>query len=81
MLPAIFLDRDGVIIENRPNYVRSWDDVELLPHAVKAIARLSSSPFRLVIVTNQAGVGRGLRGHQGRTGWHDEADRGGIWQG
>jgi hypothetical protein len=31
MHPALFLDRDGVIIENRPNYVRSWADVEIYP--------------------------------------------------
>ena len=36
MNSAIFLDRDGVIIENRSNYVRSWDDVFIFPQALKA---------------------------------------------
>ena len=31
MYPAVFLDRVGVIIKNHPTYVRSWDDVEIIP--------------------------------------------------
>jgi len=60
MLPAIFLDRDGVIIENRSEYVRSWADVRFLPGALPALARLKDSPYIIVIITNQAGIGRGL---------------------
>lgn len=60
MNPAIFLDRDGVIIENRPNYVRSWDDVEIFPQALKTLVNISRSPYSIVIVTNQSAVGRGL---------------------
>lgn len=58
--PAIFFDRDGVIIENRANYVRSWGDVSFIPGALAALARLASTGFAVVIVTNQAGVGHGL---------------------
>lgn len=60
MQPAFFLDRDGVIIENRPAYVRSWEEVEIYPQALAALASLQSSPYRIVIVTNQSGVGRGV---------------------
>lgn len=60
MFPAIFLDRDGVIIENVPAYVRSWADVSIFPQAVQALARLNHSPYKIVIVTNQAGIGKGL---------------------
>jgi histidinol-phosphate phosphatase family protein len=60
MHPAIFIDRDGVVIENRPNYVRSVDDIEFFPEALAAIARVSLSPYKLVIITNQAGIGRGI---------------------
>jgi len=56
---AVFIDRDGVIIKNRPNYVRSWQQVSIYPQAIKALARLGSSPYKVVIITNQAGVGRG----------------------
>jgi len=60
MLSAVFLDRDGVINENREDYVKSLDELKLLPGAVEAIARLSGAGFRIVIVSNQQGVGRGL---------------------
>lgn len=58
--PAIFLDRDGVIIENRADYVRSWEQVELYPQALQALQLLAPLPYPLVIVTNQSAVGRGL---------------------
>ena len=60
MYPAIFLDRDGVIIENRPNYVRSWADVSIYPQAMETLIQLSKSDYKIVIVTNQSGVGRGM---------------------
>lgn len=60
MHPAIFLDRDGVIIENRSTYVRSWADVSIYPNALTALARLSDSQYKIVIVTNQSVVGRGI---------------------
>jgi D-glycero-D-manno-heptose 1,7-bisphosphate phosphatase len=60
MRPTIFLDRDGVIIENRPNYVRDWAEVEFIPGVLDALAALAGSEFAIVIVTNQAGIGKGL---------------------
>jgi D-glycero-D-manno-heptose 1,7-bisphosphate phosphatase len=60
MRPAIFLDRDGVIIENRANYVRSWSDVSIYPQALQALASVSESEYALVLVTNQSAVGRGI---------------------
>ncbi len=60
MFPAIILDRDGVIIENRDNYVCSWADVEVYPQALSALANASSSAYKIVIITNQAGVGKGI---------------------
>jgi len=58
--PAVFLDRDGVIIENRANYVRSWDDVSFLSGVFPALRLLFASAYRIVIVTNQSAVGRGF---------------------
>ncbi len=60
MNTAIFLDRDGVIIENRVDYVRSWDDVAFIPGALTALKKVSSSPYLIIVVTNQSAVGRGL---------------------
>jgi D-glycero-D-manno-heptose 1,7-bisphosphate phosphatase len=60
MDPAIFLDRDGVIIENRDNYVRSLDDIIFYPQALKALAHAAESYYRIIIITNQSAVGRGI---------------------
>lgn len=58
--PAIFLDRDGVIIENCANYVRSWEDVEFFPQALEALARIRACGYKIIVVTNQSVVGRGI---------------------
>jgi D-glycero-D-manno-heptose 1,7-bisphosphate phosphatase len=58
--PALFLDRDGVINENRASYVRSWADVELLPQALRALALVRDWPYKIIVVTNQSAVGRGI---------------------
>ena len=55
---AVFLDRDGTIIEER-NFLRRPEDVVLLPGAGAALKRLADAGFKLFIVSNQSGVGRG----------------------
>lgn len=60
MHPALFLDRDGVIIDNRPDYVRRWADVHFFPQALAALARIRHTPYKVIVVTNQSPVGRGL---------------------
>ena len=58
MKPAVFLDRDGVLIEER-NYLHRIEDVAFLPGVAAALKRLSDAGFTLFIVSNQSGVGRG----------------------
>jgi D-glycero-D-manno-heptose 1,7-bisphosphate phosphatase len=58
MHPAIFLDRDGTLIEER-NYISRPQEVVLLPGAAAALQRLQAAGFKLFIVSNQSGVGRG----------------------
>jgi len=60
MYPAIFLDRDGVIIENRSNYIRTWDDVIFFPQAIASLRRINSTEYKIYIITNQSAVGRGI---------------------
>jgi D-glycero-D-manno-heptose 1,7-bisphosphate phosphatase len=60
MQPALFLDRDGVIIENRQDYVRSWSDVAIYTQALNALVKIKSSLHKIFIITNQSVVGRGL---------------------
>lgn len=57
---AVFLDRDGVICENRPDHVKSWAEFRFLPGALSALRRLADTPFPIVVVTNQAIVHRGM---------------------
>jgi histidinol-phosphate phosphatase family protein len=58
---TLFLDRDGVINQRIPgDYVKSWDDFDFIPGSIKAIENLSSVFGRIVVVTNQAGIGKGL---------------------
>lgn len=57
---AVFLDRDGVINENRADYVKSWDELVFLPGAFEALRLLAASPLAVVVITNQSAIGRGL---------------------
>ncbi|MGZ3687240.1 MAG: UDP-glucose 4-epimerase GalE [Bdellovibrionota bacterium] len=56
---AVFLDRDGTINED-PGYLADPEQLKLLPGAAEALHALKNAGFRLVVVSNQSGVGRGL---------------------
>ena len=60
MDPAVFLDRDGVIIENVDSYVRNWEDVVFYPSSLHALNLLATSSYKIVITTNQSAIGRGI---------------------
>lgn len=55
---AIFLDRDGVIMEEG-NYIATPQQVRLIPGAAEAIAQLNRAGWRVVVATNQSGIARG----------------------
>jgi len=57
--PAAFLDRDGTIIEEL-GYLGDPDQIRFIPGAIEALRALQRAGFRLVVITNQAGVARGL---------------------
>jgi D-glycero-D-manno-heptose 1,7-bisphosphate phosphatase len=59
MSRALFMDRDGTVMVD-VGYPRNPDDVELVPEAPEALARLRELGLKLVVVSNQSGVGRGL---------------------
>jgi D-glycero-D-manno-heptose 1,7-bisphosphate phosphatase len=59
MQKAVFLDRDGTIIED-PDFVTAPSQVRLLPGAAKAIKRFRALGFQVVVVSNQSGVARGF---------------------
>jgi histidinol-phosphate phosphatase family protein len=59
LLPAVFIDRDGTIMEDT-DYCCDPKDVRIFPGVLEALRRLKSRGFKLIIITNQSGIGRGL---------------------
>jgi D-glycero-D-manno-heptose 1,7-bisphosphate phosphatase len=59
---TIFLDRDGVINKKAPkaDYIKTWDDFEFLPGAIEAISLLTLNGYEIYVITNQAGIARGM---------------------
>ena len=57
---AIFLDRDGVICENRTDHVKSWQEFQFLPEAKRSLVALSQLDLPIIVVTNQALINRGM---------------------
>ena len=60
---AVFLDRDGVLTRERPDYVKTPDELEILPGIEAPLLEIQKRGFRIIIVTNQSVVGRGLATH------------------
>jgi D-glycero-D-manno-heptose 1,7-bisphosphate phosphatase len=57
--PAVFIDRDGTIMEDCV-YCSDPKKVKIFPGVIEALQRLKSNGFKLIIITNQSGIGRGL---------------------
>ena len=71
MLQAIFLDRDGVINRERADYVKSWEEMELLPGVLPALGRLARLPAPICVISNQSAIGRGIVTEQVVTEMHE----------
>lgn len=59
-MKLLILDRDGTLNRKRDDYVASPDEWEALPGALEAVAKLNHGGWRVVLATNQSGIGRGL---------------------
>lgn len=59
-LKLIVLDRDGTINHDSEQFIKSPDEWRPIPGSLEAIARLNHAGFRVVVATNQSGIGRGL---------------------
>jgi len=59
---VILLDRDGVINKKPPKaeYIKNWEDFEFLPGVIDALKLLSKKKYEIFIISNQAGIGRGV---------------------
>lgn len=59
-MKLVILDRDGVINEDSDDYIKSPEEWLPIPGSLEAIARLNQGGYRVVVATNQSGIGRGL---------------------
>ncbi len=61
-MKAIFLDRDGVINKDPGfgDYIKNWKEFQFLPGAIEAIKRLNKNGYEIFVISNQAGVSKGL---------------------
>ncbi len=57
---VVFLDRDGVINCDSPDYIKSWDEFEFLPGSLEAMRLLSEAGCCLIVITNQSIIHRGM---------------------
>jgi D,D-heptose 1,7-bisphosphate phosphatase len=71
--PAVFLDRDGTLIEDVP-YLSDPSAIRFLPGAAEALVRLGHAGFARVLVTNQSGIGRGFFTEERLREIHDELE-------
>ncbi len=60
LVQAVLLDRDGVINQERADYVKSWEEFEFLPSVLPALTRLAELARPILVISNQSAIGRGL---------------------
>lgn len=56
----LFLDRDGVINEDRSDYIKNWDEYRFYPDALEALAWLNEHEIEVILVSNQSALNRGF---------------------
>jgi len=59
-MKLIILDRDGVINFDSDQFIKSPDEWKPIPGSLEAVARMNQAGYRVVVATNQSGIGRGL---------------------
>lgn len=74
-MKLVILDRDGVINKDRDDYVKSAAEWIPIPGSLEAIAKLNHAGWRVVVATNQSGIGRGLFGMAELNAMHDKLHR------
>src|SRR5258706_1645816 len=57
---CVFLDRDGVINKDNPNYTFRVSEFKILPFVIESLRKLKSANYKLIVVTNQSGIAQGI---------------------
>ena len=57
---SVFLDRDGVLNKNKDDYVKNISELEIFPFISEPIKKLQSAGFKIIVITNQSAINRGL---------------------
>jgi len=68
----VFFDRDGVLTRERQDYVKTPEELEILPDIATPLREIQKRGFRVVIITNQSVIGRGLTTHDEMSRIHDK---------
>lgn len=74
MQKCVFLDRDGVLNEERGNYTFQPADFKIISGVPEALVLLKANGFRLVVVTNQGGIGKGIYTKKDMQACHDKLE-------
>jgi D-glycero-D-manno-heptose 1,7-bisphosphate phosphatase len=74
-MPLIILDRDGVINQDSDDFIKSPAEWEPIEGSLEAIARLNYAGYRVVVITNQSGIARGLLDIETLTRIHNKMRR------
>ena len=70
-IKTVFVDRDGVINQERSDYVKSISELEIYPNVAKNIKSLKDAGFLVIVITNQSAVNRGIITHEIVSQIHD----------
>jgi D-glycero-D-manno-heptose 1,7-bisphosphate phosphatase len=74
-MKLVIVDRDGTINQDSPDYIKSPDEWRPIPGSLEAIARLTQAGYRVVVATNQSGIGHGLFDTRTLFAIHDKLQR------
>lgn len=55
---VVFLDRDGTINQDSPNYIKGWSEFKFLARSVEALCDLANAGVMIIVITNQSAIGR-----------------------
>ncbi len=72
--PAVFIDRDGTLIEE-VNFLSRVEDLKIFPFTQKALEMLQNRGFRVIVVTNQSGIGRNIYDEAAMNAIHEQMQR------